>query len=154
MGDLTCLFFRITSHARERYITRILNPEKYHHLSVCGSYCDECNSLFIDLHNQVNSTARWVDKEIIRKIRYAADNNQTVKDIKFNKVLERSNNLRGATYFYYENVIFAVRNGMIITVLPNDMIDGTTILLTPKYLERNLFKSWKREAKFRSLYNV
>lgn len=152
------MYIKITSHARERWVQRIVDPNVYKHIDECKEFssgCRECCSLYTQIRNCVNLCYRGINSEIARSIHLSNE----VVDPVFLKTMENYDNERGRNnenkkYYRNRNAVFVVVYGephnTLISVLNADMIDGSVIKFSNNHKEN--FHSWKFKAKLNSFY--
>lgn len=127
----------VSNHARERWLERIVSPNRYSHLRFCTG-CGTCRSLIEEMRLILIRARRGIDKEICSRYRKARElgneiNNEIFKKAKIE--LYPGENLE----FYFEsNVVFVVVyklkdkgqiDPVLATVLSSEMIEATYLKL-------------------------
>jgi hypothetical protein len=141
----------ITNHARERYVERVLNPDKYGHLSGCHvESCQECVHLLHDLRNHIKMGRQYIDMGLRENISKA----QNIKDPNFLEIIRKhypqENNYQ---FLQYRQAIYVIIHPAkepspeLLTVMTFDMIDGM-VIQKASYNELGVyFDRWKRDVK-------
>jgi hypothetical protein len=148
----------IGDHGRQRWIERVVDPKRYKHLSICKiPNCEECKSLMFDIRNVIKTLGHRIDSQISGAFLEARDAGRKVTDVSFIEAIRRKEILRDELDFYLTNrkgtVIAVTRNDppVLVTILSNDMIDGTVIRNNDRDSMKTVFQRWKYEARRRGL---
>lgn len=142
----------ITHHARERWVERISDPDKYSHLSTCQG-CAVCHRLMNQIKTAVEFAKRHIDYEIMRRYRYARRENHVVNDVSFLQAQLKLYREDFPLYEFYQNgnAVFIIKNDVkppvLTTILSQDMIDGTAIRTMKGSEMKEVFNRWKFENK-------
>src|SRR6185312_3189837 len=145
----------ITLHARERWVERIVDPRHYHHLRTCTG-CEKCNSLIRDLQGAIRYCGKQIDRVIAGRFKTAKENGKKVVDVSFLEAFKKQHGSESEEYDFYQsgNAVFVVRQNskegeppILITVLSEDMIDGTVIRTMNSEELKSVFKRWKFERR-------
>lgn len=150
----------ITNHARERWVERIVDPTRYEHLSKCHeTECETCRSLVHDIHGALRIARRQIDGRILHCYLAAKEADNRVKDLSFKEAIAKrqaefyGKNLEWVDFWISGRAVLMVsktpqeETPTLITVLTNDMIDGTVIKDTPLPDLKKTFKRWKHQAR-------
>lgn len=145
--------FAPTYHARERWVGRIVNPERFPHYNHCKKNCIDCHRELAVIQNIVSRSCPDIDLAMCIALRRCVSENQIVTDHNFLKSIrnkyEDDKNLK-----FYTNgkAVFVVLERiddvpLILSIMTEDMIDGTIIKNTQKEDLKTVFNRWKQEAK-------
>ena len=156
----------ITTHARERWIERIVDSTRYAHLGLCKnkiSNCARCSELMYDIRNAVLIAARNIDREIHRRYSYCKENNLYIKDKLFLEAMkkEHGEDMQYMEFLLNGNAVFMTSTKRpnwfenknpapvptLITVLNYGMIEGTVFKRFDGEEIKTAFRTWKFHTK-------
>lgn len=149
----------VTQHARERYIVRVVDPQKFGHLETCKG-CGQCVNLLYEINILMRSMRKHMDRHISRQALKCMEQNEKVTDPLFLQTIKTHypKEVFEETTYYIDRstptpLIFVVKKGdppILKTVLTWDMIDGTILRHCQNQEETTkVFKTWKFRDKMK-----
>ena len=155
----------ITKHARERYVVRISDPNRYRHLTQCRVGCSECIRLDTELFNVLKAYRSNIDRTLSGRVLSLIKNNQKVTDTDFIRTMEKAyqiefSNGEAREYYQDDKAVYVITrepdgHPVLITVLSEDMIDGSVLKYntsnSKEILNRWKFQTRQNSGKIRSL---
>jgi hypothetical protein len=149
----------ITTHARQRYVERAVDPQKYGHLGKCGG-CETCDTLIREIDTTLLTIGRQIDRRICRRVMDAIRGGEKVTNPLFLEALRKRMPKEAVedTVYYIdrsreEPIIFAVRKrdektNVLLTVMSYDMIEGTILRACNTHEDATkVLKRWKFQSK-------
>ena len=145
----------ITKHARERWLERIADPERYQHLSKCRvSGCCECASKARDIVGSIAAYGRQIDGEMARRVREARAAKSLVKDANFMAAIKKRYGEEQVFEFLQDHsAVFVIVHPtneptpVLKTVMSLDMIDGMVFQVFKHDNMAPVFERWKHERR-------
>jgi hypothetical protein len=136
--------YRITRHARERYLQRFSNLSKYKHIDSCPQRdtCKHCHSLRIALKQLADDQRFEVDKEIERRINQAKEERSYINNTELMlRLWEEYGYDSRFRFLRDQDAVFVIgQNGPIqtvITVLPMGSPIGKQISVHVKFRKKD-----------------
>lgn len=147
----------ITTHARERWLERIVDPQRYSHLKQCPG-CQKCNDLLFDIRYIIKQYGRDIDRSIIRRLMCAKESGAKVTDPAFQESIKKQYPNEKLEFYVDGDAVFVIGDDptkpipVLLSVLTYDMIDGTLLRgATNKQELDAVFKKWHFEARQRQM---
>jgi len=147
----------VTSHARERWMERVADPDRYSHLHHCRLGCATCVSLLHDMRSILSNIKRIIDQEIATRTTAAIKGNNRVQE---DYVLELARKLFPEKKCdYYRDVrkphvilvlTYDTIGPVVVSVLTQELLEGVAMRAADsKEARQNLFRHWKHQAQQR-----
>ena len=146
----------VTRHARERWIERIADPQRYQHLKSCAG-CQTCNSLLYDLRQAAELCARQISGRLADLYREAKAANRKVTDPTFLQIIKERSEPNKNYDFLVSNspkaiLMLSIQTEgppVLVTILSGDMLEGTIFRHCNREDLQKVFGRWKFEARQR-----
>jgi len=144
----------ISGHARERWIERIADPKRYEHLRTCPG-CGTCVNLLHDIRRFIQLGGRYIDREIASRFKVALEAGSRVVDASFLEAFKKQFG-ENVPYEFDQNgrAVFVIAKNntegeppILVTVLTDEMIDGTVIRKMSTDEMKTVFKRWQFEIR-------
>jgi hypothetical protein len=153
--DAAMYKLKIQPHARERWVERVVDYNRYSHLEGCKTpNCEKCRSLIGDIRYIIQTLKSRLDSQILAAFMDAKEADRRVTDYNFLKTVEKRYD--SARYDFWElrsGHVFVTTNDEIppalITVLRREQLDGTVIRDSSPAELKQAFKRWQFEARQR-----
>ena len=145
----------ITTHARQRWMERVVDPERYSHLKGCKvSCCEECLTKIQEIRNILRDSRRNVDSEIARRVREARAAKAVVKDMNFMAAIKKRYGEEKVFEFLQDHsAVYVITHPpnepspVLLTVMSLDMIDGMVFQTFKPEELKPVFERWKHERR-------
>ena len=147
----------ITKHARERWVTRIADPERFTHLNSCKRIrrnCSECGWDLNAAHSTIRECRRGIDIAIVSAYRRARDDKMFVTDENFKEAIRKRYGEKNLKFYNDGRAVFVVLDPapdldipVLLTIMTPDMIDGMVFQVMEPADMKAVFDRWKREMK-------
>ena len=145
--------FAPTYHARERWVGRIVNPDRFPHYNHCKKNCIDCYRDLVVIQSIVSRSCPDIDLAICIALNRCVRENMLVTDYTFLQVVRKKyGEDRNLKFYTNGKAVFVLLERIndipvVLSILTYDMIDGTVIKNTEQEDLKTVFNRWKREAR-------
>lgn len=147
----------ITTHARERWVERILCPERYTHLRTCKNprNCSQCQAQVAEINMMISRSCREIDRSIIRRYFAALKDENYVIDPNFHAAIRQRYGQEEFTFLKDHSAVFVVAHPpdepipVLKTIMSLDMIEGMVMQVFGNDQEamKKVFERWRHERR-------
>ena len=147
----------ITAHARERWVERVLCPDRYKHLQTCKRVqsCETCHSQMQEIKSMISRSCREIDRGIVRRYFAALESEAYVVDVNFHAAIRKRYGSEEFSFLKDHSAVFVVAHPpgepvpVLKTVMTLDMIDGMVFQVfgNDKEAINTVFERWRHERR-------
>jgi hypothetical protein len=147
----------ITVHARQRWVERILCPDRYVHLRTCKrpKQCVTCIAQMAEINAMIDRSCREIDRNIIRRYFAAKEAESYVLDPNFHAAIRQRFGDEEFTFLKDHSAVFAISHPpnepipVLKTVMSLDMIEGMVFQVFGNDREaiQTVFERWRHERR-------